>query len=74
MSVSDPVDLLFGGMEKLGPGDDANTLHVLRLLSKTRFRLVVDAGSGTGRQTVALGPTVHRPGPPRHNCFVNPRE
>jgi cyclopropane fatty-acyl-phospholipid synthase-like methyltransferase len=49
-----PVDLLFGGMEKLAPGDNAHTQHVLRLLSRKRFRLVVDAGSGTGRQTVAL--------------------
>jgi trans-aconitate methyltransferase len=41
-------------MEKLGPGDNAHTLHVLRLLPRQRFRLVVDAGCGTGRQTMAL--------------------
>jgi len=41
-------------MEKLGPGGNAHTLHVLRLLPKQQFRLVVDAGCGTGRQTMAL--------------------
>lgn len=54
MNVSDPVGLLFGGMEKLGPGGNAHTLHVLRLLPKRQFRLVVDAGCGTGRETLAL--------------------
>ena len=41
-------------MEKLGPGSNAQTLHVLRLLPKRQFRVVVDAGCGTGRQTLAL--------------------
>jgi SAM-dependent methyltransferase len=50
----DPVGLLFGGMEKLGPGSDVDTLAVLRLLPERDFRLVVDAGSGTGRQTLVL--------------------
>jgi SAM-dependent methyltransferase len=54
MNVSDPVGLLFGGMEKLGPGSNAATLHVLGLLPKRGFRVVVDAGCGTGRQTLAL--------------------
>ena len=54
MNTNDPVSLLFGGMEKLGPGDNAHTLHVLRLLPKRQFRAVVDAGCGTGRQTLAL--------------------
>jgi SAM-dependent methyltransferase len=54
MSASDPVGLLFGGMEKLGPGSDADTLHVLGLLPERRPRVVVDAGCGTGRQTLAL--------------------
>ena len=49
-----PIDLLFGGMAKLGPGDDVHTLHVLRLLPKRQFQVVVDAGCGTGRQTLAL--------------------
>jgi SAM-dependent methyltransferase len=63
MNLSDPIGLLFGGMEKLGPGDNVHTLHVLRLLPKRQFRVVVDAGCGTGRQTLALanelGAVVH---------------
>lgn len=54
MNTYDPVGLLFGGMEKLGPGGNAHTLHVLRLLPKHEFGVVVDAGCGTGRQTLAL--------------------
>jgi cyclopropane fatty-acyl-phospholipid synthase-like methyltransferase len=54
MNTYDPVGLLFSGMEKLGPGGNAHTLHVLRLLPKQQFRVVVDAGCGTGRQTLAL--------------------
>jgi SAM-dependent methyltransferase len=61
MSVSDPVGLLFGGMEKLGPGDNAHTLRVLRLLPKRGFRLIVDAGCGTGRQTLALAKELGTP-------------
>lgn len=41
-------------MEKLGPGGNAHTLHVLRLLPKREFGVVVDAGCGAGRQTLAL--------------------
>jgi SAM-dependent methyltransferase len=54
MNTYDPVGLLFGGMEKLGPGGNAHTLYVLRLLPKQQFRVVVDASCGTGRQTLAL--------------------
>jgi SAM-dependent methyltransferase len=54
MNTHDPVGLLFGGMEKLGPGGNAHTLHVLSLLPKQEFRVVVDAGCGTGRQTLTL--------------------
>lgn len=63
MTTADPIELLFGGMAQLGPGSDADTLHVLRLLPRQRFSLVVDAGCGTGRQTLALaralGTVVH---------------
>jgi trans-aconitate methyltransferase len=59
----DPVDLLFGDMEKLGPGEDGETLHVLQRLPKQSFRVVIDAGCGTGRQTLGLarrlGTTIH---------------
>ncbi|MEX0832925.1 MAG: class I SAM-dependent methyltransferase [Actinomycetota bacterium] len=54
MSTQDPVELLFGGMQKLGPGGDADTLHVLRSLPQKSFDVVVDAGCGAGRQTIAL--------------------
>jgi SAM-dependent methyltransferase len=63
MHSSEAIDLLFGAMEKLGPGGNDHTLHVLRLLPKWEFRVVVDAGCGTGRQTIALaqelGAVVH---------------
>jgi len=54
MSDPDPISLLFGGMQKLGPGDNAHTLHVLRLLPRQDFRVIVDAGCGSGRQTLVL--------------------
>ena len=41
-------------MAKLGPGANQQTLQVLLLLPQHRFDLVVDAGCGTGRQTLAL--------------------
>ena len=48
------IDLLFGGMKKLGPGDDTYTLKVLKSLPVNEFSLVVDAGCGAGRQTLVL--------------------
>lgn len=54
MNTHNPVDLLFGGMEKLSPGSNDHTLRVLRLLPKTQFHVIVDAGCGTGRQTMVL--------------------
>ena len=54
VNAFNPIDLLFGGMEKLGPGGDVHTLNVLRLLPEQQFRVVVDAGCGTGRQTMLL--------------------
>ena len=61
MNDADPVTLIFGGMEKLGPGDNAQTVHVLRLLPKRTFDVVVDAGCGTGRQTIALAKELGTP-------------
>jgi len=49
-----PIDLFFGGMEKFGPGSDIDTLNVLDLLPRRSRRLIVDAGCGWGRQTLAL--------------------
>ena len=54
MSEYDPIDLLFGGMEQLGPGGDVYTLKVLKGLPERRYETIVDAGSGSGRQTIAL--------------------
>ena len=54
MNTYHPIDLLFGGMEKLGPGGNVHTLNVLRLLPKQQFHVIVDAGCGTGRQTLVL--------------------
>jgi SAM-dependent methyltransferase len=61
MDTYDPVALLFDGMEKLGPGDNAHTLLVLRCLPAQQFRVVVDAGCGTGRQTLALAKELGTP-------------
>ena len=54
MNTYNPIDLLFGGMEKLGPGGNVHTLHVLRLLPQQPLHVIVDAGCGTGRQTMVL--------------------
>ena len=54
MSEYDAIDLLFGGMAQLGPGGDKHTLAVLRGLPERRYGTVEDAGSGAGRQTIAL--------------------
>jgi trans-aconitate methyltransferase len=54
LEAADPIDLLFHDMDKLGPGGNDETLHVLSLLPKQQFRVVVDAGCGTGRQTLVL--------------------
>ena len=54
MTDLDPIGLFFGGMEKLGPGSDTDTVQVLRSLPRDRFDVVVDAGCGAGRQTLAL--------------------
>ena len=54
MGAADPIELLFGGMEKLGPGSDEETRQVLHRLPHDRFDVVVDAGCGAGRQTMVL--------------------
>ncbi len=54
MSTSNPIDLLFRGMTKLGPGGDVHTRRALRLLPRSQFEVVVDAGCGAGRQTLVL--------------------
>jgi SAM-dependent methyltransferase len=54
MSALAPIDVLFGGMGQLGPGSDDSTLRALRRLPAQTFNVVVDAGCGTGRSTLAL--------------------
>jgi trans-aconitate methyltransferase len=54
MTPYSPTDLFFGGMEQLSPGGNVHTLNVLRLLPAQEFHVIVDAGCGTGRQTMLL--------------------
>src|SRR5690242_390102 len=54
MNTSNPLDLLFSGMNKLSPGDDGLSRYVLRSLPEHRFEVIVDAGCGAGRQTFVL--------------------
>lgn len=53
MTEANPIDFLFGGMEKLGPGSNADTLKVLDMLPKVHYQVIVDAGCGAGRETSA---------------------
>jgi SAM-dependent methyltransferase len=61
MNTPNPIDLLFGGMDKLSPGDDGLSLYVLRSLPEHRFDVVVDAGCGAGRQTLVLADELKTP-------------
>ena len=54
MHETSPIELLFGGMEKLGPGSNADTLKVLNMLPKRPYEVIVDAGCGAGRQSLVL--------------------
>jgi SAM-dependent methyltransferase len=53
-SAADPLQLLFHDLDKLGPGDDAETERLLGVLPEGAYRQVVDAGCGRGRQTLVL--------------------
>ena len=68
-----PIDLLFSGMEQLGPGGNVHTLNVLHFLPTQRFDVIIDAGCGTGRQTMVLarelGTLVHAVD--SHEPFLN---
>jgi hypothetical protein len=61
MRTPNPIDLLFGDMDKLSPGDDSLSLYVLRSLPEHRFEVVVDAGCGAGRQTMVLASELGTP-------------
>jgi hypothetical protein len=39
VSAVDPFDLLFAGLDKLGPGDNAHTRRVLKLLPQRKFNV-----------------------------------
>jgi len=52
--MSTGIDLFFGNMKKLGPGSDTETRHALGLLPSRTFESIVDAGCGSGRQTLVL--------------------
>lgn len=54
MENANPIDLLFGGMQKLGPGSDEDTLMVLNMLPQAVHGVILDAGCGAGRQTLTL--------------------
>lgn len=54
METRSAIDVLFADMDKLSPGDDEQTLYVLRSVPRRRFNVVVDAGCGVGRQTFVL--------------------
>lgn len=59
MSDPNPIDLLFGGMEKLGPGSNSDTLKVFDMLPKAAYGVIVDAGCGAGRHTLTLAKRLH---------------
>ena len=61
MNESDLIDLFFGGMDKLGPGRTEDTLAVLATLPVREFDLIVDAGCGSGRQTLDLARHLQKP-------------
>ena len=54
MNEVDPIGLLFGEMEKLGPGSNTDTLEVLGMLPRQPYQSIVDAGCGSGRQSLVL--------------------
>lgn len=48
-------------MEKLGPGSNLDTMQALALIPHHDFSMIVDAGSGTGRQTLVLAHALQTP-------------
>jgi serine/threonine-protein kinase HipA len=54
MEFSNIIALFFGGMDKLSPGDDRFTREMFRRLPQQSYPVIVDAGCGSGRQTLAL--------------------
>jgi SAM-dependent methyltransferase len=54
MTNANAIELLFGGLSQLGPGSDDCTREALRRLPRQPLLRIVDAGCGTGRQTLVL--------------------
>ena len=61
MTDCDPIEVMYGGLDKLGPGTDEFTRQVLRDLPRQHFSRVVDAGCGSGRQTLVLAAALDTP-------------
>jgi SAM-dependent methyltransferase len=61
MMACDPIEVIYGGLDKLGPGTDEFTRQVLRDLPREHFSRVVDAGCGSGRQTLVLAAALETP-------------
>jgi SAM-dependent methyltransferase len=60
MSDVDAIDLVYGGLDQLGPGSDADTRLMLERLPGQVEGEIVDAGCGTGRQTLVLAESLRR--------------
>ena len=60
MSDDDPIELIYGGLDQLGPGSDADTRRMLERLPEPVEGEIVDAGCGTGRQTLVLAQSLRR--------------
>jgi SAM-dependent methyltransferase len=60
MSDVDPIELIYGGLDQLGPGSDADTRLMLERLPGPVEGEIVDAGCGTGRQTLVLAQRLRR--------------
>jgi cyclopropane fatty-acyl-phospholipid synthase-like methyltransferase len=69
MNEDERIRLFFSGLEKLGPGDNEHTRDALHLLPARPAEVIVDAGCGTGRQTIALAKEL---GGPIHAVDIYP--
>lgn len=54
MPDSDPFSILFGDLEKLGPSSRNITAAAIHSLPRSDYETIVDAGCGTGEQTLIL--------------------
>lgn len=64
MPDPDPIALLFGDLGQQGPGTDAHTARLLARIPREALppdALIVDAGCGSGRQSLVLATQLSRP-------------